>query len=69
MPVDWNPGAPEQKSFPHLHLSAAAEVGNRALSRAHVPTGEVRLADVVRLLIEELGIRPRRTDWRTALVP
>ncbi len=63
----WNPGGPEAKPFPHLHLSAAAEVGNRALTRAHIPTGEVTLRDVVRLLVEELGVRPRRTDWRQVL--
>jgi hypothetical protein len=63
----WNPTGPEQKRFPHLHLSAAAEVGNRALTRAHIPTGEVSLGDVVRLFIEELGVRPRRADWRTVL--
>ncbi|MGH2607817.1 MAG: hypothetical protein ACRDHF_01900 [Tepidiformaceae bacterium] len=63
----WNPAGPEGKPFPHLHLSAAAEVGNRALTRAHIPTGEVTLRDVVRLLIEELGIRPRRNDWRRIL--
>lgn len=63
----WNPAGPEGKDFPHLHLSAAAELGNRSLTRAHIPTGQVGLSDVVRLLIEELGVRTRRADWRAVL--
>ena len=62
----WD-AAREGRPFPHLHLSVAAEVGNRLLTRAHIPTGELSLADVVRLLIEELGVRPRRADWRAVL--
>jgi hypothetical protein len=38
-----------------------------SLSQAHIPTGFVTLSDVVRLLIEELGVEPRRQDWRTVL--
>ncbi|MEX0782662.1 MAG: hypothetical protein WD557_08430 [Dehalococcoidia bacterium] len=63
----WNPGGPEGRTYPHLHLGGGAEVGNRVLTRAHIPTGEVGLPDVVRLLIEELSVRPRRADWRAVL--
>lgn len=33
----------------------------------HVPTGLISLSDVVRFAIEELRVRPRRSDWQAIL--
>jgi hypothetical protein len=33
----------------------------------HLPTGPVSLADVVRLLIMEFDVAPRRPDWQAIL--
>jgi hypothetical protein len=38
-----------------------------ALAEVHVPTGSVWLADLVRLLIAEFEIAPRRLDRETVL--
>jgi hypothetical protein len=59
---------------PHLHLSSQLEPirlgrgdDTAPLGAMHIPTGFVPLADVVRLLIDEFGIEPRRDDWPTIL--
>jgi hypothetical protein len=42
-------------------------MGSEALARAHVPSGAVLLEDVLRLAIEDLGVRPARADWSDVL--
>ncbi len=37
------------------------------LAAAHVPTGPVSAAQFVRFLIEDLGVRTVREDWRGVL--
>lgn len=37
------------------------------LADMHIPTGFVTLADIVRLLIAEFGVEPRRSDWQRVL--
>lgn len=64
--------------YPHLHLShgavkrdvlpnASLAVGQNVLQSqlavAHFPTRRVALEDMLRLLIEQFGIRPARPDW------
>ncbi|MDQ3512381.1 MAG: hypothetical protein M3462_01765 [Chloroflexota bacterium] len=38
-----------------------------ALGEMHLPTGQVTLTQVVRLLITGFGVEPRRPDWETIL--
>jgi hypothetical protein len=61
----WHPRV-EDVNFPHLHLghTLVADVG---FSRVHVPTGQVTLRDVLRLLVRDLHVRPRRPNWRDVL--
>lgn len=63
----FNPDGPEARPYPHLHLGPAAEVGLRVLTRAHIPTAIVTLAHVIRLLVDEFAVKPRRSDWRAVL--
>lgn len=63
----WHPDDPNPVKIPHLHLSAGAQVQFDALARAHIPTGPVQLHDVLRLAIEDLGVRPLRPDWANVL--
>lgn len=70
----WHPAGVSPITFPHHHLSSrlgplALGRGARtvALGEMHLPTGFITLADVVRLLIAELGIAPRRPDWEAIL--
>lgn len=67
----WHPDGVSPVTTPHLHLSsrlpdiAVSEGVEISLSAVHLPTGEVSAQDIVRLLITEFGVEPRRSDWRT----
>ena len=70
----WHPIGLSDVVDPHLHLSSRLnpiDMGRNQdplpLAEMHIPTGFVTLEDVVRLLIAEFGIRPRRPDWETVL--
>jgi hypothetical protein len=63
----WHPISRSLIAAPHMHLQAGARVGLQGLLGAHLPTGHVTLAQVVRCLIEELGVEPRRADWGAVL--
>lgn len=63
----WHPEDPNPVKNPHLHLSAGAQVQFAALARAHIPTGLIQLQDVLRLAIQDLGVRPLRPDWSEVL--
>jgi hypothetical protein len=52
---------------PHLHVQGEREIAGQPLGKLHLPTGEIRLEDIVALAIEELGAEPLREDWRAVL--
>jgi hypothetical protein len=54
----WHPDGRFKQ--PHLHVAAL----NR---RQHLPTGRVSLEAILRLLLTEFGVRPRRADWESVL--
>ena len=59
---------PGKVAEPHLHLGAGAGSLAQPLYRAHFPTGGlVGLADVVRLLVADLGARPLTPGWERIL--
>jgi hypothetical protein len=76
----WHPHI-EGVAYPHLHIGRGAVMpafdgvrlspGRNALqpqlAAAHFPTRRVALEDVLRLLIEQFGVLPRRREWDTAL--
>ena len=68
----WHPEGSGSVTDPHLHVGRAIvgpalQFGNRYIHRMHFPTGEVSLAAIIRLLVEEFGVRPLRDDWREVL--
>jgi hypothetical protein len=63
----WHPEGRSHVTTPHIHLGPGAEMGRRDLARAHLPTGQVMLEDVLRFAITELGVRPLRRDWSEVL--
>ena len=71
----WPPVGRSPIDYPHLHLSgrlAPLDTGPRdapiAFGEMHLPTGgPVTLTDIVRLLITEFGVPPRRADWAAIL--
>lgn len=48
---------------PHLHVNADVAWAPKGLRKKHLPTGRVAIEDVVQLLIEDLGVAPRRRGW------
>jgi hypothetical protein len=63
----WHPeGAPHVQT-PHLHLGPAAEIGYRALTTAHLPTGWVAVDELIHLAIDSLGAELIRRDWERVL--
>lgn len=63
----WHPEQRSDRHAPHLHLGAGAGVGRIEVARAHIPTGYVTLAQVIRFAIEDLDVEPGRPDWRAVL--
>lgn len=64
----WHPEQTANVPFPHLHLEAGAGIARDELTRAHLPTGFVPLAAVLRLAITDFGVEPLRDDWQEVLV-
>jgi len=60
----WQPvrrdGRPHRVPYPHLHLGEAS--GHLLGPKNHVPTGRVSFEAVLRFAIEELLVRPLRSD-------
>lgn len=68
----WHPSGFSPNTFPHVHIGSAmiatdAPVRPRDFHRAHIPTGQVFIEDVVRFAIAELGVTPLRNDWDAVL--
>ncbi|MGH8909951.1 MAG: hypothetical protein ACRD0K_26510 [Egibacteraceae bacterium] len=57
----WHPLGRSRERRPHLH------VPHPPLAGSHVPSGRVSLEGVLRLLLAEREVRPRRSDWETVL--
>jgi hypothetical protein len=57
----WHPHGSGRVTWPHLHAYGAHDSVD--LHKLHPPTGHVTLSSVVRFLIEDLGVLPRRADW------
>jgi hypothetical protein len=63
----WHPQGHSPVTEPHLHVMGEREFEGQSIGKLHLPTGAIRLEDIVALAIEELGAEPLREDWRTVL--
>lgn len=54
----WHPLGLSRERRPHLHVYRDPYDG-----RLHLPTARVGVEAVVRLLVDELDVQPRRDDW------
>jgi hypothetical protein len=74
----WHPVGVSDVRTPHLHVSAARAVSlarqsgspgldELNLGKLHFPTHRIGVGELVRFLITELGVRPRRPDWESVL--
>jgi hypothetical protein len=59
----WHPA---QRPGPHIH-AVAEHATEGSLRRLHLPTERVAFELVLRFLVEELGVQPRRDDWSDKL--
>lgn len=62
----WQPWQRGGERAPHLHAHSPL-LHERIARTIHVSTGQVLLPDIVRFLITELDVEPRRPDWEAAL--
>jgi hypothetical protein len=74
----WHPDGASDVLTPHLHVSVApsiilpARIGatmddRLAMGKLHFPTHRIALPELVRFLITELDVGPRRPDWEAVL--
>ncbi|HYI15015.1 MAG TPA: hypothetical protein VEX37_06470 [Thermomicrobiales bacterium] len=73
----WHPAGVSPATEPHLHLSPSIapvmvpSTGRSlqpiALTDMHIPTGLMRMGDIVRVLIDDFKVRPLRRDWAAIL--
>ena len=63
----WHPRSNSLVATPHLHLEQGAQVGRTEVRGAHMPTGDVSLNAILRVLIEEMDVQPLRSDWESIL--
>jgi len=71
----WQPGADfGGPDHPHVHVSATLNARVDAITERpiglhalHVATGRVSLEAIVRMLIDDFHIKPRRVGWRDLL--
>ena len=63
----WHPAVSSPVIYPHFHLGTGAQIGRRELHGCHIPTGMIALEQVIRLAIEELGVKSLRDDWDDVL--
>lgn len=63
----WHPVEHNPIAFHHLHIEHGAQVGREELQTAHLPTGYVSVADILRLLIVDFRVPSRRDDWESVL--
>ena len=76
---DWHPTGLSLVITPHLHIPAARSVvlaqrhgtpradTRTYLGSLHLPTGQISLADIVRMSITEFRVDPTRDDWEQRL--
>ena len=63
----WHPVGRSSFISQHLHIGHGAIAAREELHSAHLPTGYVSLPDIIRLLIRDLRVTPRRSDWQSIL--
>lgn len=57
---DWHPKI-EHISYPHIHVE------DSKLKKHHLPTSRIVLEQILRLLITQFDVRPKRKDWSAIL--
>jgi hypothetical protein len=61
----WHPIDSGRVGWPHLHAYGTNQ--SVELHKLHPPTGMVTAGSVVRFLIEDLDVLPRRPNWQAVI--
>jgi hypothetical protein len=61
----WHPRNSGRVTYPHLHAYGSNDAVD--LHKLHPPTGPVTASSVVRFLIDDLDVLPRRPNWQAVL--
>lgn len=57
----WHPADTADIPYPHLHVM------DSKTKKCHLPTGRVSLEQVIRLLIKDFKVKPKKENWETIL--
>ncbi len=63
----WHPTGQGPFISQHLHIGYGAMLGREEFQNAHLPTGYVSVVDIMRFLIRDFGVSPRRGEWESIL--
>lgn len=64
----WERGRQIPVPYAHLHIGFGASMAAPPVDpKIHVPTDRVPIEDIVFFLIDQLGVKPLRNDWREIL--
>jgi hypothetical protein len=64
----WHPDSSSPFTEPHWHIGGVALTKEGVyLERAHIPSPRVSFEHMIRFMIEQMGVTPRREDWSEAL--
>ncbi len=63
----WHPVGQSPVVTPHLHIGHGAMAGRPEIGNAHLPTGHVSTIEILRMLIRDFAVVPRRRDWESVL--
>ncbi len=63
----WHPVGQSPIIAPHLHIGHGAMIGRVEIGNVHLPTGQVSISDILRMLIRDFSVTPRREDWESVL--
>ena len=63
----WHPVGQSSVVTPHLHIGHGATAARPEIGDAHLPTGQVSIGEILRMLILDFSVAPRRSDWESVL--
>ena len=63
----WHPTGQSSFISQHLHIGYGAMLGREEFQNAHLPTGYVSIVDVMRFLVRDFDVIPRRSEWESIL--
>ena len=61
----WHPHNSGRVTWPHVHAYGTHDAVE--MHKLHPPTGPIAASHVVRFLIDDLDVLPRRSDWLAVL--